>query len=365
MKILYVTTIGGTMRFFPDFIRTLVEEGHTVDIATNETESRIPAVYQEIGCKAYHIDCTRSPFHPGNLKAIRQIRKLVSKQKYDIVHCHTPIAAMCARLACRKARKQGTKVFYTAHGFHFYEGAPLKNWLLYYPVEKICAHFTDVLITMNQEDYSRAQKKMKAKQVAYVPGVGVNLEKFDATEVNPTEKRIELEIPADAKWVLNIGELIHRKNQAMLIRAVAQMQGVYLTIAGAGALQEELSALIESLGVSDRVRLLGYRTDIVQLCASCDLFSFPSFHEGLPVSVMEAMASGKAVACSNIRGNTDLIDEHGGVLFDPHRMESCKAAMEQIFQSDFVAMGEYNMKKIRSFSIDAVIQTMKKLYELA
>ena len=127
MKILYVTTIGGTMNFFNSFIKQLINEGHTIDIATNERNSKVPACYHEWGCKVHQIDTSRSPLNKGNVKAIRQLNFLVEQEKYDIVHCHTPVAAMCTRLACRKARKEGTMVFYTAHGFHFYKGAPLKN----------------------------------------------------------------------------------------------------------------------------------------------------------------------------------------------------------------------------------------------
>ena len=154
MKILYITTIGGTMNFFQSFIQRLVQEGHTVDIACNNTTSKVAGFYYELGCNVYAIQTSRSPLNKGNIRAIRQIKTLVENNHYDIVHCHTPIAAMCTRIACRRARKQGTKVFYTAHGFHFYKGAPLKNWLVYYPVEKICSYFTDILITINREDYA-------------------------------------------------------------------------------------------------------------------------------------------------------------------------------------------------------------------
>lgn len=159
------------MGFFKNFIKELLEDGHTVDIATNETTSKVPDCYREWGCQIYQISCTRSPFNKGNIDAIRQIRKIAADGSYGIVHCHTPIAAMCTRLACRKLRKSGLKVFYTAHGFHFYKGAPLKNWLVYYPIEWLCAHWTDVLITINKEDFELAKKKMKAKRVEYVPGV--------------------------------------------------------------------------------------------------------------------------------------------------------------------------------------------------
>ena len=152
MKILYVTTIGGTMRFFRSVIKELLDAGHVVDIAANEKTSPVAPCYREWGCTVHQIDPSRSPLNKGNLMAIKQIKKLVTENHYDIVHCHTPVAAMCTRLACRKARKSGTKVFYTAHGFHFYKGAPRKNWLIFYPIEKFCARWTDLLITINKFD---------------------------------------------------------------------------------------------------------------------------------------------------------------------------------------------------------------------
>lgn len=364
MKILYITTIGSTMSFFPDLLCTLIAEGHTVDIAANETISPVPAVYEEMGCRIYHIDCTRSPLNKGNLAAIRQIKQIVSQERYDIVHCHTPIAAMCTRLACRKVRKKGTKVFYTAHGFHFYQGAPLKNWLLFYPIEKVCAHFTDVLITMNQEDYARAKKKMKAEKIAYVPGVGINLKHFNDVVVDPVAKRREIGVPGDACLLLSIGELNENKNHSLVIRALAQIQdpNIHYVIAGRGIYQERLIALAKELNLSDHLHLLGYRQDIAELCKVSDVFCFPSFREGLPVSIMEAMACGMPVACGTIRGNTDLVDSNGGVLFDPHDVDSCKRAILQILQEDWEKLGAYNVEKIKGFDIGVVIERMRTLY---
>ena len=362
MKILYITTIGTTMNFFKSFIRHLLDEGHAVDIATNEKDSKVPACYREWGCAVYQIDTSRSPFGMGNIKAIRQIKRLAAKGKYDIVHCHTPVAAVCTRLACRKARRSGTKVFYTAHGFHFYKGAPLKNWLMYYPAEKLCAHFTDVLITINKEDYALAQKKMKAKRVEYVPGVGIDLNKFGQGVVDRAAKRKELGLSENTVWLLNIGELIPRKNQETLIRAIAEIDGVSLMIAGQGTLREKLKQLVAELGISDRVKFLGYRNDISELCAACDIFAFPSFHEGLPVALMEAMATGLPVVCSRIRGNTDLVDENGGALFDPHSVEECRDAISTILRRDRSKMAAYNLKKIRAVSIDKIIENMDEIY---
>ncbi len=363
MKILYVTTVGGTMNFFKNFIEQLVNLGNTVDIACNDSISIVPEFFRNLGCKIYPICTSRVPLNKDNIIAIRQIQKLVKDKKYDIVHCHTPVAAACTRLACCKIRKQGTRVFYTVHGFHFYKGAPLKNWLVYYPIEKLCAYLTDVLITINKEDYDLAKKKMKAKRVEYVPGVGIDLQKFDKVVVDKEEKRKELGIPQKVKWILNVGELISRKNQETLIRAVAEMEDVYLTIAGSGVLLEFLTDLIKELGIDNRVKLLGYRKDIVELCKACDIFAFPSFQEGLPVSLMEAMASGLPIVCSRIRGNIDLIDENGGVLFNPYSVIECKNMIEKLFESDVEKFGLYNMQKIGQFSLEKVNEQMIDIIE--
>lgn len=348
------------MRFFKSFIRQLLDEGHQVDIATNETESAVPDYYREWGCTVYPIYTSRSPLNRGNLIAVKQIKKIVRENKYDVVHCHTPVAAMCTRLACRKLRSKGIKVFYTAHGFHFYKGAPLKNWLLYYPVEKICAHFTDVLITINNEDYILAQKKMRAKCVEYVPGVGIDLEKFGQVTVTRAEKRKQLGIPEDSILLLSVGELNENKNHEAVIRAIAGMD-VYYIIAGEGGLKQHLQSIIDTLGMNNNIKLLGYRNDVSELYEAADVFVFPSFREGLSVSVMEAMASGLPIACSNIRGNTDLVDENGGALFEPRNLNSCKVAIDKILSADLRKMGRYNSEKVNTFSQKRVNKQMSDI----
>ncbi len=362
MKILYVTTIGSTMDFFKAFIRQLLDDGHTVDIATNEKDRKASDCYRDWHCKIYHIDTSRSPFNTGNIKAVRQIRDIVRENGYDIVHCHTPIASICTRLACRKARKHGTKVIYTAHGFHFYKGAPLKNWLLFYPAEKLCAHFTDTLITINQEDYNLARKKMKAKSIEYVPGVGVDTSKFANVEIDRDKKRQELDIPVDKKLLISIGELNENKNHETVIRALQDIKDVCYIVVGKGDKQQMLEKLIDDLDMSDRVFLLGYRQDIGELLKMSDLFVFPSYREGLSVSVMESMSSGLPVVCSNIRGNCDLIDENGGVLFDPHSVDDCKNAIVKALNRNMIDMGKYNQTKVNAFCYEKVHNKMKKLY---
>lgn len=365
MKILYVTTIGGTMVFFKEFIKRLIAAGHTVDIATNETGSPVADCYREWGCRVFSISTSRSPLSMGNIKAVGQLKRLVMTEKYDLVHCHTPIAAFCTRLACRKARKKlGTKVFYTAHGFHFYKGAPKKNWLIFYTAEKLVARYTDVLITINHEDYALAQKKLRAKSVAYVPGVGIDLSVFGKAEVNVAEKRTSLGVPEGATLLLSVGELNENKNHSTVVRALKSMENVHYVIAGDGHLEQALVELATAEGVADRVRLLGYRTDVAELYVAADAFVFPSYREGLSVSLMEAMATGLPVMCSAIRGNVDLIDEQGGALFDPHSAEACREAIATVLAADRAALGAYNTEKIKAFSHDNVLAEMGKLYNI-
>lgn len=365
MKILYVTTIGITMNFFKSFVKELIDDGNVVEIATNESETPVPECYREWGCKVHQISCSRNPLNKSSLTAIKEIKALVERERYDIVHCHTPVAAMCTRLACRKARKNGTKVFYTAHGFHFCKGAPLLNWLIYYPVEKLCSYFTDTLITINQEDFALAKKKMKAQKVEYVPGVGIDLSRFQNVQVDRNTKRKEIGIPEDAILLLSVGELNENKNHEVIIRAIAQLNdpNVHYAIAGKGDKEVYLSELAETLGIAEQVHLLGYRTDVAELYKTANVYTLPSIREGLNVSLMEAMASGLPCAVGNIRGNTDLIDKNGGVLFDPSSVENCQDVLSSLLNLDLVKLGEYNAEKIQAFSMEMVNEMMFGIYE--
>lgn len=368
MKILYVTTIGNTMVFFKDFIRHLLDEGHIVDIATNENsgDTLVPDCYRTWGCKVYPLDCSRSPMDMGNIRAVRQIRQIVKEDAYNLVHCHTPIAAACTRLACQPLRKNDVKVIYTAHGFHFFNGAPLKNWLIYYPIEKICSCFTDILITINKEDYARAKKKFHARQIKYVPGVGIDLDKFNVRSVDRNAMRMEFGIPLDARVVLSVGEVNANKNHRLGIEALAKLgnPNVYYIVCGSGNLIETHKALARELGIEKQVVFAGYRTDVAEFYNMANVFFFPSYREGLSVSLMEAMACGLPCVVSRIRGNVDLIDDAGGALFDPHSIDECLGALKNVLRDDCAGMGEHNAEKVKQFDLKTVIAMMDKVYEM-
>lgn len=353
--------------------------GYEVDVACNFIEGntcsdeRIAILKKSledlsIGC--FQIDFARNVLKVSqNLRAYRQVRHLLKERNYSIIHSHSPIGGLLSRLAARDMRKEGTKVIYTAHGFHFYHGAPIKNWLIFYPIEKVASRWTDVLVTITHEDYKLAQDKMNAKEVVYVPGVGIDTMSFSPPEDRKTlreKKREELSIKSDMLMLLSVGELNKNKNHEVIIRAIAAIgnKNVHYCIAGRGELKEYLEELATGLGIKEQVHLLGFRTDVRDLFKAADIFVHPSFREGLSVAVMEAMASGLPVVCSRIRGNTDLIDQDkGGYLFSASSVDGAIEALQIAVSSNNLAtLGAYNIQKAKGFDVKVVMDTMRMVY---
>lgn len=368
MRILYVTTISLTMNsFFKPHVQMLVDEGHQVDIACNYNDLPLDDIYKSLGCNIYQIDFSRSPLSLDNVKAYKQLKEVVKNGKYDVVHCHTPNASVITRLACKKFRKKNElKVFYTAHGFHFYKGAHKLSWLFFYPVEKICSRYTDKIITINQEDFKLAKKKFYAKQICYVPGVGIDLSTFDNVQIDKKSKRKELGVPEKCFLVLSIGELNENKNHEIVIKAISEMgdASIHYVIAGSGEKRAELQDLAYKLGVEKQVHLLGYRNDVFELYRIADIYVLPSLREGLNVSLMEAMASGLPCIVGKIRGNVDLIDSLGGVIVQPTIKEEFVAALKIMVNDEEKrnTCSEVNQKKVIGFSQEHVLEVMKKVY---
>lgn len=369
MKILYVTTISLTMNsFFKPHIEMLVSEGHQVDIACNDCDLPLDALYGRLGCRSYRIDFSRSPLSPDNIRAYGQLKEVIKKGNYDIVHCHTPNAAMITRLVCRKFRKKnGLKVFYTAHGFHFYKGAPKLNWMVYYPIERFCSRFTDKLITINQEDYNLAKCKFHAGQVHYVPGVGIDLSKFENVRVDRTAKRNEIGVPEDAFLLFSVGELNENKNHQVIIKALAKLNdpNVHYALAGTGDRHDDLLKLADELGVSSQVHLLGYRRDIPELNYAADVFCFPSHREGLGISSIEAMACGLPLITSNVHGINDY-SENGvtGYKCAPDDVDGFSNAIDKLKKNPSLRhdFGKGNALLARKYEVSAINDLLKKIY---
>ena len=370
MKILYLTTVGQTMGFFTDLVEMLVREGNSVDIATNDAEgkSSIPKTYYKLGCKIHKMEWTRNPLSLQNLKAINKLKKLLESEKYDLIHCHTPIAAMCTRIAARKYRKKGLKVVYTAHGFHFYQGAPMKNWLVYYPIEWLCSFLTDELITINEEDYNLAEKTMHARHVDYVKGVGINISKIREYNKDKEIMRKELEIPQDSFLMASVGELNNNKNHSVILDAMSIVNddNIHYMIAGEGENKSLLEKKSIELGIKDRVHLLGYRNDINDLYHCADVCVFPSIREGLPIAPLEAMAVGLPLICSDNRGLRNIIkSSHNGMVCKYYDSNEFAKAIKYLAddKTNRKKMGEINAEMVKEFDVSLINKTMKDIYE--
>lgn len=356
-------------------IRLLQDAGYQVHVIANfeqgntttaERTAELKEKLRQMGVKVIHIPIPRKIFSVGNIfRAYQETKKECISNQYALVHCHSPIGGVIARLSARKIRKKGAKVIYTAHGFHFYKGAPVRNWLVFYPIEKLCARWTDVLITINTEDHEFAKRHFTRAQVEYIPGIGVDTAAFYDARLHRREKRQELQLAEDAVVLFSVGELNRNKNHEVILRAMAKLdrEDVHYCIAGRGDLQGYLTDLAESLGIGPWVHLLGYRTDIHELLGMADVFVFPSKREGLSVSLMEAMASGLPCVVSRIRGNVDLIEDgKGGYLCDAWDAEGFAEGVEKIIEGEAAALGNANIETMKKFDIHAVNVKMDKIY---
>lgn len=365
MRVLYVSTISNTINaFMIPHIKMLVEQGHHVDIACN-IQREIDKGLVALGCRVRDISFSRSPLNKTNVKAYRDLKKLIIDGKYDLVHTHTPVASAITRLVCKNIK--GTKVFYTAHGFHFHKGAPLTNWLIYYPLEKWLAKYTDTLITINKEDYQRAKSKFKAKRVEYIPGVGLDIDKFRNVVVDKVGKRQELGLPEDAFVVLSVGELNKNKNHEIIIRAVAKLKNptIHYVICGKGPLESYLNKLAAELGVRENIHLLGFRRDIPEICKASDVFAFPSLREGLGMAALEAMACGLPIITSNVHGIVDYsIDGETGYNCSPSDVDSFSKNIttlhNDINKKNRIAAN--NIKAVNKFNQLNVLNLLEQIY---
>lgn len=320
-RILITATELHMLQFWLYHIRHLTEAGYTVELICSHVGGRLEdlrARLSEIGdIRLTVVDLKRSPVSPHNVHGYFQLRRYLSKNHYDVIITNEPVMGLMTRLAARTVRrKNGTKVIYFAHGFHFWKGCPPQNWLLLYPLEKIGAHFTDTLVTMNTEDFARAKKHLRAKQVVYTYGIGADLSKFSVVPGIRENKRKELHVSDDAFVLFSAAELSDRKNLTLAIDVVAKLRdegyNVQYFNRGVGPKEEELRSYIAQKHLEKQVILMGYGRDVRDMCLAADAFLFTSKQEGLPVAVMEAMSCRLPCVVSAIRGVTDLIHDGAG-----------------------------------------------------
>lgn len=369
-KVLFVAHVvkHHLMSFHIPYLKWFKDNGYEVHVcARNDYENKMECEIPYCD-KYYDLPFERNPAKVNNLKAYKELKKIINENNYKIIHCHTPIGGVLTRIAAKNARIKGSKVIYTAHGFHFYKGGPFINWLLFYPVEKLCSRYTDVLITINQEDYELAKRHFKSNTIKYVPGVGIDIENIFAAQVNREKKLEEVNIPKGAFVIITVGELNKNKNQEVILKAISIINNpnIYCIICGEGDLDKYLNKLIIELNILNNVKMLGFRLDVKELMKASDLFVFPSIREGLSVALMEAMSAGLPVVCSKIRGNTDLIDDKkGGYLVESTNVDEYIKAINSMVNEVEVRkdMGKHNKKKIKDFAVDNVVKEMGNIYK--
>ncbi|WP_337574793.1 glycosyltransferase family 4 protein [Fournierella sp.] len=358
-----VIFVANTARFFVMFeqnnIRLLQSMGYEVHCASNfehERDVDAKSILEKLNVTIHQIDIARSPFSVRNLNAYRQLKALMKQERFDLVDCHTPMGGVLARLAAKATKT--APVLYTAHGFHFYKGCPLQNRLIYETIERWLARYTDGLITINEEDY-QAAKSFHLRGKAYkIPGVGIDVKGIHDLEVDRAQKRRELGVPEDAFVMLSVGDLNANKNHSTAIKAFAKadIPNSYYLICGEGELRNELNSLAEKLGVSQRVRLLGFRNDVREILKASDLFVFPSFREGLSVALLEAASAGVTCIASNIRGNVDLLEQ--SQLFSPADEEK----IADIMRKNVGEKEALNQKGYEKFDKTEVEKRMENIY---
>lgn len=366
-KVLLVATVQSHIcQFHKALVEVLHEHGCEVHVAARDNLAEKNGMKLDFVEKVYNVPFSRSPKSADNLKAYKEMKKILSKGGYDVIHCNTPMGGIVTRLAAQKARKRGTEVIYTAHGFHFYKGAPKKNWLVFYPIEKLFSRLTDKLITITQEDYELAKKKFHCK-VYRIHGVGVDERRYyPADDQMKSEIRKELGYTDDQKLILCIGELLPNKNQGMAIRMMAELvkkiPEAKLLLAGNGPERENLEALIAELGLEEHVEMLDYCTYLEKYQKAVDLGVSCSKREGLPLNVVESMLSNTPVVVSKNRGHRELIqDGKNGYLVD---VNNDKAMFEKVLNLlKHEETNTYITQNAYDYALDYGFKSVKKELE--
>ena len=364
-KVLYVTTVSRTINaFLIPHINMLLDNGYEVHCACS-IDKPVDKELQRRGVKIFEVPFSRNPLGIGNIKAFIKLEELQRINDYDIVHVHTPIAAIYGRLL--KLNFPSLRVIYTEHGYHFLKGGSKLGWILYYPIEKIMAKFTDVTININKEDYEITKEKLKPKKCYLLNGVGLDLDKYkklSSKEIQ--EKRKEFGLKDKDFVVLMVAEINKNKNHIQLINAMDILKDKYPNIKvlciGDGTLKESLEKQIILRNLQNNIFMLGYRLDVNKLINISDIGILLSRREGLPRNIMEFMACGRKVIATDIRGCRDLIcDETIGTLVNVDDYESTAKAIEKyyILNDKIFEVSE----EIRKYDIESINSELLKIYE--
>ena len=335
MKVLLTATVQSHIcQFHKPLVEVLHKHGCEVHVAARDNLAEKNGLKLDFVEKVYDIPFARSPKSKDNIQAYKELKHIINNENYDVIHCNTPMGGIVTRLAAKQVRKQGTKVYYTAHGFHFYKGAPKKNWIVFYPIEKYFSRMTDKLITITKEDYHLASQKFHCK-VERIHGVGVDENRYHSVlQEEQMEIRKQFGFTDGQKIILCVGELLPNKNQQMIIHAMQKIVKKYpdaqLLLAGNGSEKENLENLIKSLRLTENIKMLGYVTNLQEYQKIADVSVSCSKREGLPLNIVEAMLSGTPVVASVNRGHRELIQNgKNGFLID---VNDCERMADKVLQ---------------------------------
>lgn len=360
-KILFLSNTANFSKFNRPFMRWFTEQGWQVDYCSAGEEKVFDCVNQ------YSISIARSPFSLKNIKAYKELKKILEENHYEILHCHTPMGGVIGRLAAKKLWREGKiKVIYTAHGFHFYKGAPLLNWILYYSMEKWLCHYEDTLVTINNEDFERTKKWGRTYKI---DGVGVNLSRFHScSKEEKISFRKEFGFSANDFIITVVAECNKNKNQIMLVRNIDKLKtfipNLKVLLIGKETLPIVRKYVTENL-LFDTVQFLGYRNDVEKLTMISDIAFSSSLREGLPVNIIEAMACGIPVVCSDNRGHRSLIkDGESGYIFNLNSDKEMVDAIRKLSEQPALReqFGKVNLEESKKYSVDIAITNMATIY---
>ncbi len=363
-RVLFVANHKGFSKFNAPYMEWFKKQGWIVDNAS-------PGIEVGIVDNQFDIEIQRAPFSLKNIKAYIKLKKIIKCNNYDIIHVHTPMGAFLGRLASIKARKNGAKVVYTAHGFHFFDGAPLKNWVIYYSIEKILARFTDTLVTINMEDYYRAQEsKLSSGDIFLINGVGVDLFKFHPlSQQERKSKRQQLGLDSSDFIGLYTAQFIHRKNHRYILEQLLQIiektPNFKMLFAGSGETLDECKNYVNNLGLNNIVHFLGGRSDINALCGISDIYISSSIQEGLAIGDIEAMACGCPLLLSNIRGHIEVcVDGRNGFLFNLSEKDNLSTLIFKLANDEnlYKIISKNNLLDVKKFDVKTEVEVMAKIY---
>jgi len=366
-KILFIATIHKHfLAFHVPYIKWLKEQGFVVHTVANGSEI-IPYVE-----KQYMLPIERQPLRFNNILAIQKLKQIIEQEQYALIHCHTAMGAVVARLASRGSRKKyGTKVLYTVHGFHFFKGSPKSYWLFYYPVEKLLSRFTDTIVTINREDYDLVLNKGFRNHDTYlINGIGVRTERFFVPDLYKKEElRNKYGYKINDFILIYTAEYIQRKNHKFIIKSlplmIKQIPEIKVLFAGRGGLMKQSIKLAEALGVGKYIDFLGFTNNVEEFIALSDIGVSVSRQEGLGLNLAEEMFSGLPVVATLDRGHKELVN-HGvnGYMFEQNNQEGFIGYIIELYNNPAKrkTMGEEAHRSVQKFSLENSLESMAEIY---